>query len=251
MKYVMLFLVLLNIVYFMWERNIKVAKPRLASETPLYNTKVLEPLVLLKENELGESSVQSVVNETVSLEEVKIVGAEKVAELPVVDQASSKNTSCLDVGDFNSQQQASAFMAKLLGLKKPLSVVMSESLSKHDYWVVFPAAETWAKSLANSNELQDKQIGDSWLVPRGEDKGAVSLGLFASLERANKRLDELLEKNIQAQVKEKITKHYSVRIGDVFDFKKVMEEVKQLNGDETIKIQHFDCEAVAESNVIE
>jgi hypothetical protein len=55
-------------------------------------------------------------------------------------------------------------------------------------------------------------VSDLWLLPKGENKGVVSLGLFADIEGATNRLTELSDKQINAKIVIKTKSRFALKI---------------------------------------
>ena len=69
-----------------------------------------------------------------------------------------------------------------------------------EYWVVIPPQVNWQASLKKVEELKAKGIKDLWLVPSGDNKGAISLGLFVEPSRASKQLTALTARKVNAKI---------------------------------------------------
>ncbi len=71
------------------------------------------------------------------------------------------------------------------------------------YQVYYPAANNPEQTRIQKMMLNAKGITDVWMVPSGELKGALSLGVFSDQMRAVVFRNQLLQRGIQAEVMER------------------------------------------------
>lgn len=108
---------------------------------------------------------------------------------------------CYQVGPFADQAALAAWL-KSQGLKE-IATFSEENESPVDFQVLYPAAKSPEQQRLNKQMLNEKGIVDLWTVPAGETKGALSLGVFTSIERANVYRQELLDKGVKAEIKQR------------------------------------------------
>ena len=72
-----------------------------------------------------------------------------------------------------------------------------------DFQVYYPAAKTPEQTRINKMMLNAKGITDIWPVPAGDNKGALSLGVFADRQRASNFKAQLAQQGIQAEIKQR------------------------------------------------
>ncbi|MEO1889741.1 MAG: hypothetical protein ABGX33_07470 [Cycloclasticus sp.] len=187
MKQLFLFLLSINIVYFFLGFASKSDPISVVKKTPLYKEKVLEPLVLLT-NKAGV--------------EQGAVAAE------VFSQAIAKD--CFVAGDFPTEESIHRLHVRLMGLDSKANIVVSRTVS--EYWVTYSSNSDWQQALRDVEELKIKEVTELWLVPNGDYKGVVSLGVFVTEARANVRLDELREKQVNATILLREKSRYGVKV---------------------------------------
>lgn len=123
---------------------------------------------------------------------------------PKVEAADSKpepKTACYLAGPFSDEAgmmqwlQANALTQS--------DTVFQEGQQSSDFQVYFPAAKTPEQLRINKMMLNAKGVVDVWMVPSGDHKGALSLGVFADQQRANYFRNELLAKGVKAEVSQR------------------------------------------------
>lgn len=133
--------------------------------------------------------------------------------VPVTEQvASQPATKCYQVGPFSDQPSLMAWL-KTQGLQADSTSVRDVDLPV-DYQVLYPAATTPEQQNYNKQMLKDKGIVDLWTIPLGENKGALSLGVYTDLQRANQFRKQLFDKGIYAEIKQRVktTQQYSAKL---------------------------------------
>ena len=81
-----------------------------------------------------------------------------------------------------------------------------------EYWVVIPPQVNWQASLKKVEELKVQGVNDLWLVPSGDNKGAISLGLFVDRSRANKQQAELRARKVNAKIMVRNRMSYRLKV---------------------------------------
>jgi hypothetical protein len=190
MKQLFLLLVFLNIVYFFWgvttgEKQMATVKP-----APLYSEGEIEKLTLVLEGNIQQSVKPQVV----------------IEDLPKI----VKKTTCYMVEGFSSEGSAAQLMSNLSG--RVVSAAIVSLRGAEEFWVIYPSSSDWNQSLANVEMLKEKGVTDLWLVPSGNQKGAISLGLFTTVGRAESSLKELASKKVAAEIIKREKARYGVKV---------------------------------------
>jgi hypothetical protein len=200
MKRLFLLLLFINVVYFFWGDTIKQNKAHLQQQTPLYDAKVMETLVLISEQ-------QAALEITKSKAKQEVVN-KAVQQVPAPPPIPSY--SCYVLGDFATQAEADEFNSSLEFEVNQSVVIPIRTVD--EFWVMSPAAASWEESVQNEAMIKNKGVSDLWLLPKGENKGVVSLGLFADIELATSRLTELREKQINAKIVVRTKSRFALKI---------------------------------------
>ena len=205
MKQLFFLLAFLNIVYFFWGQTATEKTLTLDDNVPLYQESQLEKLELISKDELSK----------------------RVTRQPLMESKPEKSTltvatECYRVGDFATEDDANELLNTLSGLNGLMQVV--PFIVSNEFWVVYPFNGDWGQSLQNLEQLKAKGVTDLWLVPKGDYKGVISLGLFIKPDRADNRLRELAEKQVEAEIIKREKSRYGVKV--------------EINGGEAV-IQHY------------
>lgn len=200
MKRLCLLLIFINVVYFFWG----LSQPASSPDSLVLDTQGLERLTEVS----VEKPLPMSVTEGPELEPEKAVFNAVIKQPTLID-------SCYLVGGFGSEHAAVQFVTVLQD--KNLRAAVQQRLVAEEFWVIQPAANNGFGAMKNVAKIKAKGVSDLWLVPNGVDKGVISLGLFATKGRADKRLEELAGKKIKAVIRVRQKFNYDVRFGLVGD----------------------------------
>ncbi len=108
---------------------------------------------------------------------------------------------CFEVGPFPDEASVKKWLVKnALGSKEIIQRDLSIAM---DYQVYYPAAKTPEQSRVNKAMLNAKGLQDIWMIPSGDLKGSYSLGVFREKQRALNFKNQLAEKDIKAELKQR------------------------------------------------
>jgi hypothetical protein len=71
------------------------------------------------------------------------------------------------------------------------------------WWVLAPEQRDLEAAQALSQALAEAGAGDRFVVTDGAERGAVSLGLFTTPQRAERRADEVRELGFEVEIRER------------------------------------------------
>lgn len=219
MKYLFLLFAFINIVFYFWANNLVPQGEKISHEVPFYEQSSIEILQMISSRELALAS------------------ATKQSNKPT---ARIESNLCLDIGNHN-KKEALALSNKLVGLSQHLLIVTNNRFVDEEYWVVSPSANTWEASVKNMAFIKSKNISDIWLVPNGEDRGVVSLGLYSELTAANKRIENLVGKQIKAEIITIKKERYSIRLENIISPNGIFDQLNKLFEGEEIEIHKINC----------
>ena len=139
-------------------------------------------------------------------EPAKEVAAEKVAE-KAVEVAAEKAPEKVDATpvclawrslSVAEADKVAALMGKRFAdFKLSRKAVAGES---NGWWVYIPAMPGKAEADKKAGELRDLGVNDFFIVPDGQSRHAISLGIFSSEKGGNERLAELKAKGVRSAV---------------------------------------------------
>ncbi len=176
----------------------------------------------------------------------KVSGTKTGGAAPAV----SSDQVCPYIGPFELESQALALSGELLGMGIRSVVGEVEIGSGGENWVYLPPTGGRKEALMLLRELQSKHV-DSYLITEGELKNAISLGLFVSLESAEKLKSQMVSMGYDPIVRymEKTRKEFWVKIDNDEQLseerqliEKVLSDHKDINFSETL------CEMFAQEN---
>lgn len=159
MKHFFLSLLLLNILYALWQLQIRV---------PVTKGQVAEPVADATE--------------------------QWTAALPqglTTPEPGAVSALCVTLGRFNSAAEAEQLRQRLLALGIGAEVQIKDVVVGTDYWLVMPIIGGERHAVLQLSALQEQGL-DSFLITQGEMAGQLSLGVFSQEDYAQLRREQLL-----------------------------------------------------------
>ena len=231
MRLFLVFLLLLNLLYAVWNYFQPVKPHNRVKALP----SDLKSLQMLSEVANDTSvSAEEPVNPVVSQPEQKVVPAEEqapVEPLPVV--------RCYTLGPFKDESIMQQLKAVLAEKAQGVEVRKLEESEQHRYWVHIPALKDRAAAKAMTRTLAGKKIKDFYIVRGGENNNRISLGHFREKKHADRRIKLLKKHDIKAEI-EIIYRHFNIYWLDY------SEVDNQIEGEDFI--QEFLIDGVARLN---
>ncbi len=194
MRSLFILLVIINVSYLLWgvvfsdEPVIDVPKQQITGK---------EALILLSERP-GEIKTQVAVraeNPPTSIMKDDNDNTEDKQEQPSVSK------SCFSLGPIIDDELLESIENKLEenGFK-PTQKSITDTEPK-SYWVYLSPSNTMEEAFDLADDLKFENIGDFFVIETGENKRAISLGLYSSFNRANRRKSQLVDLGFRAQIK--------------------------------------------------
>ena len=220
MKILFFLLLLANVVVFMWEyrQGAFWTAPATPDESQAdYN----ERIVLLSEIDNNQETDAETRMPTLDTEQVSSPAAETESTAPKTepepnvsvaesepdtsadsgkadDEPNASGPVCYQAGPFSNQTIYRIWQKQLSG---SILAVDKEVPIVKDYMVYYPAAETLNESKDNVQMLKENGLNDLYMINQGEDQGVISLGVYASEDKAIQLKNELLAKEINTEIK--------------------------------------------------
>ena len=115
------------------------------------------------------------------------------AKPPTVKQVTEAEPSarCYTLGPFKAMNDANAVRDQLKSGAITAKRRMSKDNSRKGFWVLLPPAASRQQARQNVNLLKENGIKDYFLVVTGEQTNAVSLGVFAQTDTAQRRFEQI------------------------------------------------------------
>ena len=111
-----------------------------------------------------------------------------------------KEALCPHIGPFESEEEAKSITELLAADGYQATISRVEISRKVDNWVLIPARESRKASLQLLRELQTKKI-DSYLVAEGDQRNAISLGLFQKSSSALGVQEKMAAAGYEAEIR--------------------------------------------------
>ncbi|SEC52108.1 SPOR domain-containing protein [Pseudomonas anguilliseptica] len=181
MRWMFLWLVVLNLLYYVWHQQ----------QAPLRVTEIA-PLNMAQDSKrdirlLSESSAPP---------------RREVAEVQPVEAV------CLFLGSFELMADASAVEQRLLSLDIQSRVQSMDAAAGVDYWVYLPPLASRQASLRQLRELQARKI-DSYIITQGDLANGISLGIFPRSDSAQSVMQRLRDAGYEPSLRELTRAHRS------------------------------------------
>ncbi len=191
MRSLFLLLVLLNILYALWQLQDGAADRALRDQAdrPLEQRLIFqEDLDPAKPRMAGQQAQQT-------------------------QQSASGTVLCVSLGSFEARERAEQLRQRMLALGIGSDVVVREVAGSTDYWLIHPVSGGRSVALAKLSELQRSGI-DSFLITQGALANNLSLGAFAREDYAQARLAQLRDQGYPVRLEpvEKTGREYLVQV---------------------------------------
>lgn len=207
MKWLALFLVLANALYFGWRFNTRLQEaarePRMAAPLPL-ETPTLKLVSELDQLPPTRDTEPTVANAT---ESADTPNADTPPEGAAVDSASAETIPehgvpsevCVTIGPFAAAADARK-AERWLTPRAAYVHRVSQTLNSRRYFGVYLEPKNTSEARANLADLERKGVRDVLLIRRQDLSHAISLGLFSSQDAVNRRLAEITKQGYQPLV---------------------------------------------------
>jgi len=121
--------------------------------------------------------------------------AEPIA--PAIPPAAVTAMICGHAGPFDTRDAATELIEVLSRAGGIASIESSTIQRTKGYWVLIPQLPDTAAAKQMVTRLQDAGIKDLWLIPAGDMRNAISLGMFDSIDNAKRRVAQLAAKGFK------------------------------------------------------
>ena len=242
MRWIVLFLLIVNVAYFGWEFTRQGGSVGVAEEAVAPPPLEGEKLVLLTERLPGVKSIAPPPAPVIAKEPNPVH-----RELDKVEV--KKQAMCVSVGPYEDEAVGRSLI-KNLAVEGVASELDQLELSKElQYWVILPPFPTRKEAMQSLRNLQAKKI-DSYLISSGELRNSISLGLFSKKQSAQGVLASVKDAGFPAQLveKERVRSEFWVRIPPgqpVENLEETLETLVVQGSD--IKISKAACEMFAQT----
>lgn len=194
MRSLFLFLLLLNVLYALWQWQIGGWR-----------------MPLLGEGSRQEAFVGEVAGGVSPQLDVAPEVVAPASTGAVRDEPSS--ALCVVLGTFASKVEVDQLQQRLLALDISAQLLGRESVAATDYWLVMPVSGGNQGALARLSALQEQGV-DSFVITRGRLAGSLSLGVFSQRDYAVARQAQLGSEGYEVRVEavEKVQEQYQLQV---------------------------------------
>lgn len=122
---------------------------------------------------------------------------------------------CVHLGVFATREKAEQLRQRLLALSVGSEVITRDVADTLDYWLVMPVGGGRSEAVSRLNLLQGQGV-DSFLITQGPLAGNISLGVFSREDYALARQAQLeaLGYQVDIEMLEKTTSQYLVQVDE-------------------------------------
>lgn len=184
MRFVFLFLLLLNVLYALWQLQ----DDRAAQV--LYDT--------------ADAPLEQLPSTT---------GAQTLVPSNRANTLVSPASLCVNLGSFPSRDKAEQLRQRLLALSIQSEVISRPVADTLDYWLIFPVQGGESEAISRLKLLQAQGI-DSFLITQGPLAGNISLGVFSREDYALARQAQLQAQgySVEVEMLDKMASEYLVQV---------------------------------------
>jgi hypothetical protein len=213
MKTLFLFFLLLNAAYFYFQTSaeddsattVLLKQPQLPAGS--------KPLVLLRERglrgvESGQVATASSKNSSqeTAVNQAKQVLANKTPELSAkprekkitLEPKKSVEAACFTFGPFAESGLADRAVEAASALGVTVDRRQESQRTPKGYWVYLPPSSSYQAAKRKVTEMKKKGLKDLFIMGKGSQKNAISLGLFKNKEAAEDRFTQVKQLGLKA-----------------------------------------------------
>jgi len=150
----------------------------------------------------------------------------KVSEEPASEESESepaiaapKEVNCVRLGPFESRAEMDSLQVEVKDRFELVQIRETKSIADKGYWVFMPPFPTRAAAESATKKMTEAGASEFYIVPDGQSRNAVSLGIYVDREWAEKRRGELngmvQGHNIVVQLLTEIVSQYWLDAGPV------------------------------------
>lgn len=178
MKAVFFLLLLVNLLFFLWEKNLGQSKPNAAPPIPAG----VEKLTLAPQS--NQPTTNSSTPPQATPEPVK-EPAPAASPEPTPPAQSTSESSCQRIGPFDTQNQTVSFQKKLKSQNLEATPVKIPTNVETGYILVYPPAPDLETAQTNRKMLESKGLKGSWVINEGANQFGVTVAFLNSKQKAD------------------------------------------------------------------
>jgi len=205
MRWIFLCLIGFNVVYFSWQQWLVYERSGEVAPERVEAVQGGESLVLLTERlpEIGSPAPPPTIG----------LGAPSPVHQAVDHVDHKKEALCPYVGPYSDESDAASLVSVLIDDGYTATAHAVEVSKNVESWVLIPPTASREEALTLLKELQANKV-DSYLVAEGENRNAISLGLFNQPSSAKGVYEQMKAAGYAAEIQtlEQLVYEYWVRV---------------------------------------
>lgn len=205
MRWLFLFVLMVNIAYVAWELD----QPE-GSGPVIKKHKDVAPILLLSELEQAEETMPQL-EEVETKSELQQIEAEaefksidkpeQVTATPVVvEQVTAEAPTCYTLGPFRKLENLRIFTRAIKDYVDEASFRSRDEQEQSMFWVYLPPRADLNKARALGKRLEKMDISDYYIISKGDEKNGISLGHFKEKDRAYNYADSIKKRGFKPVV---------------------------------------------------
>lgn len=175
MRWLFLFVLLLNVFYVIWQLSIP--EEGLYSDVAALNS--IEPILLVRELKQGGIVIEN--QDSVTNVAVLGIDEERVVSSPV---AVEQDGRCFTLGPFYKKQNLQSLKKEIASYVKKSAIKSRDEKEYTVHWVYIQPEKNRKKIIALGKKLKVNKIKDFYFIREGEKNNGISLGHFRDKKRA-------------------------------------------------------------------
>lgn len=210
MRWLFAFVLLLNIVYIVWQLNMPDVENKpgsLTGNSPAgdsVQSKNVQSIVLLSEltasDEAGETELKSH-----AASKVTSVATSVAAQDSIKANAGAQDIACFTIGPFYQHKKLLSFKRELMPHVDELffqELYFQEREEEREiiYWVYIKPERNRQAAIALGKRLKANKIKDYYVIRQGDNNNGVSLGHFKDEKRANNVVNKVKKLGIEVTI---------------------------------------------------
>lgn len=222
MRWFFLFLLALNVFYYVWHQQQAPLRPKEVAPLSLFHSEQKNIRLLSESSEAPQRR--------------------QVDEKP-----TAPASACLFLGSFPAEERARLLAQRLISLDVQASVQTVDAAAGMDYWVYLPPLASRQASLWQLRELQARKI-DSYIITEGDLADGISLGIFQRKDSADSIVERLKSAGYDALIRELARSQHDYWVQVAPDSSRLVDDslVRQLAPDfPELQKQTMPCKSVA------
>lgn len=196
MKKFVYLLILVNLIFFVWEVGFREDEKPEGSFQELAIPTGMERIALA--NEPGQTPDVDEVPEGEVVDPG--IAGEEIPAPESKPKPPPKPSDCYQIGPAQTRAEADNLLDLLKSQAPDINIVTQSGDVPDGWWVLYPKAINLDVARENRRALTEKGVVDAWLFEKGPLQGSLSLGLYKTREEAEAARKPFMGRNIVTEI---------------------------------------------------